>query len=382
MPEEACPRAIISVFDVLSVTVTSSRYEIAGVMSRRGHKRATIFDVARKAGVSRMTVSRVVNGGGSVSRATRETVQNVIRDLRYMPTVAARTLGLSRVHRLDRLALLHEDPRAFALSRLLIGVIEQSSRLGIEIVPHRVHWGTTDAWRTARKLVEDRVAGAMLTPPLGDCAALVEALHAVDIPVVVIATGKAPAEAMCIGIDDHGAAYEMTQHLLALGHQRIGFIRGDPMQSASEERWRGFAAALRDAGIDSSPVHVAQGLCTYRSGLEAARRLLSSSCALTAIFASNDEMAAAVVAVADRRGLHVPRALTVVGFDDSLVACTVWPELTTIHQPVTQMATEAVKMLVRTIRFGRPASQVGCKREFVRHSLVVRASAAAPIAKA
>ena len=379
MREEECPGANISVFPVRTVTVPSSRYAIAGAMSRRDHKRATIFDVAREAGVSRMTVSRVVNGSGHVSRATRETVQNVIHELGFMPTVAARALGLTRVHRLDRLALLHEDPRASALSRLLIGILEESSRLGVEIVPHRVHSGTTDASRSARKLVADRVAGAVLTPPLGGCATLVQALHAVGIPVVVIAVGKAPAEAMCIGIDDYGAAYEMTQHLLALGHRRIGFIRGTRRRAPAKSAWRGLVCALRDAGVATSQVHVEQGLCTYRSGLEAARKLLSSVPVPTAIFASNDDMAAAVVAVANRHGLQVPRALTVVGFEDSVVACTVWPELTTIHQPVTQMAAEAVKMLLRTIRSGRPPSQVGSRRELIRHSLVVRASASASL---
>jgi LacI family transcriptional regulator len=212
---------------------------------------------------------------------------------------------------------------------------------------------------------------------LGDCATLVEALHAVGIPVVVIATGKAPPETMCIGIDDFGAAYELAQHLLALGHRRIGFIRGHPTKSASEERWRGFAAALRDASIDTSQIHTEQGLCTYGSGLEAARRLLNSSPAPTAIFASNDVMAAAVVSVANRQGLKIPSALTVVGFEDGLSACTVWPELTMIRQPVSQMAAEAVKMLIRAIRPGRPPVQLGRSRQLIDHSLVVRASSAA-----
>jgi LacI family transcriptional regulator len=325
-----------------------------------------------------MTVSRVVNGTGFVSPATRATVQTAIRELGFLPDVAARTLGLARVERIERLALLHGDPRAFSLSGLLIGALEESSRGGVEIVPRRVEFGAPDAWRTARNLVEDRVAGALLIPPLGDCATLVDALHAAGVPVVAIAAGKAPPSAMSIGINEFGAAYELTQHLLALGHRRIGFIRGDPTRSASEERWRGFAAALRDASIDTRHVHTEQGFCTYSSGLEAAKRLLNSSPAPTAIFASNDAMAAAVISVANRRGLHVPRALTVVGFEDGSSAGTVWPELTTIHQPVSQMAAEAVKMLVRAIRSDASGVQLGRARHLMDHSLVVRASSAVP----
>jgi LacI family transcriptional regulator len=325
--------------------------------------------------VSRTTVTRVVSGAGLVSPATRESVQTVIRKLGYRPDIAARSLSLSHN---DRLALLHEDPRAPSLSKLLIGAVEESSRIGFEIVPERVEPGSPDVRRTVRRLRNGAVAGAILTPPLGDCATLVKALQAAGIPVVVIAAGKAPANAMCVGIDDLGAAYEMTQHLLALGHRRIGFIRGHPTQSASEERWRGFATALNDAGFDWSGIRVERGLCTYRSGLEAAERLLSGWPVPTAIFASNDEMAAAVVAVANRQGVPVPRALTVVGFDDSLIACTVWPELTTIHQPMIEMAAEAVKMLVRAIRRGNACPQLECRRELVRHRLVVRASASAP----
>lgn len=346
-------------------------------MSRRDRKPVTICDVARKAGVSRTTVSRVVNSKARVSAATHATVQNVIRELGFMPDVAARALGLSRVERVERLALLHADPRAFSLSRLLIGVLEESGRSGVEVVSHRVDFGAADAWRTARGLIEQRVAGALLSPPLGDCSTLVDALHAAGIPVVVIAAGKAPVAGMCIGIDNYAASYEMTQHLLGLGHRRIGFIRGPQTQSASEERWRGFAAAIRDACVDASQIHTEEGLCTYRSGLEAARRLLSSSPAPTAIFASNDEMAAAVVSVANRRKLQVPRALTVVGFEDSHTACTVWPELTTIHQPVSRIAAEAVKMLVGAIR-GRP-TRLERTWQRVEHRLVVRASSSAPL---
>jgi DNA-binding LacI/PurR family transcriptional regulator len=162
---------------------------------------------------------------------------------------------------------------------------------------------------------------------------------------------------MCVRIDDYTAALEMTRYLIGLGHERLAFIKGHPNQSASEERWLGFTAALEEAararhGGRAAP-HMEQGFFSFRSGLDAARKLLAAEPAPTAIFASNDDMAAAVIAEAHRRGLDVPRDLTVVGFDDTLIASTIWPELTTIQQPIARMAAEAVDMLVGSVRGGR-----------------------------
>ena len=164
---------------------------------------------------------------------------------------------------------------------------------------------------------------------------------------------------MCVRIDDYTAALEMTRYLLSLGHERLAFIKGHPNQSASEERWRGFTAALEEAARarrgERPPPRMEQGFFSFRSGLDAARKLLAADPVPTAIFASNDDMAAAVIAEAHRRGLDVPRDLTVVGFDDTLIASTIWPELTTIQQPIARMAAEAIDMLVTAFRGGLAA---------------------------
>jgi LacI family transcriptional regulator len=183
---------------------------------------------------------------------------------------------------------------------------------------------------------------------------------------------------LCVRIDDFQAAFEMTRYLLDLGHRRLGFIKGHPNQTASEERWRGFTAALNEYNAKLPPAQVEQGFFSYRSGLDAARKLLSCAEAPTAIFASNDDMAAAVVSEAHRRGLDVPRDLTVVGFDDTLIASTIWPELTTIQQPIAEMAAEAVAMLVRTIRNPRPEGDASRRHKLIDHALITRESAAAP----
>lgn len=347
----------------------------AAKSGRAKRRRVRQSEVARAAGVSTMTVSRVVNGTGSVGAETREHVKDVIRQLGYTPHFAARSLAIARR---ERIAVLHDDSRTAALSKLLIGVLEESNRKSVQLLVRRVEPRDPSAWRTVSRLVDDRIVGVILSPPLGDLVCLVDALRAAGIPVVAVSAGATREDAMYVGIDERRAAYEMTQHLFALGHRRIGFIRGPAGWDAGEERWHGFVAALSDRGVDAGYIPVAQAECTFRAGIEATKALLDDQPAPTAIFASCDNMAAAAVAVAHRRGLQVPDALTVVGFDDDLAACAIWPELTTIRQPVSEMAVEAVNLLIAAIRSGSPEPQTNCRKKVVGHDLILRASASAP----
>ena len=178
-----------------------------------------------------------------------------------------------------------------------------------------------------------------------------------------------------VSIDDFAAAYAMTRHVLSLGHRRIGFILGNPAQTASANRLAGYRSALEDAGIAFADSLTAQGVFTYRSGLDAAEQLLALEVAPTAIFASNDDMAAATVAVAHRRGLDVPGDLTVCGFDDTTLATAIWPELTTIHQPIADMSRAAVEMLVSNIRRQQALQE---RHQLLDFTLIRRQSDAAP----
>src|SRR3546814_761598 len=167
-----------------------------------------------------------------------------------------------------------------------------------------------------------------------------------DLPVVVVASARPPGRVSSVGIDDFEAARAMTRHLLAMGHDRIGFIVGNPNQHASARRLEGYRAALEERGAKVDDALIAQGLFTYRSGLDAAEILLARDPPPTAIFASNDDMAAAAVAVAHRRGVDVPGDLSICGFDDTPFATTIWPALTTIHQPIADMSRAALDQLV------------------------------------
>jgi LacI family transcriptional regulator len=198
----------------------------------------------------------------------------------------------------------------------------------------------------------------------------------------VVSSAQPAADLLAVGIDDFKAAYEMTRHLLSLGHRRIGFIVGDPKQQSSERRLHGFHEAMRGAGLDVDKARmVAQGHFSYRSGLDAAEQLLSQSDRPTAVFASNDDMAAATVAVAHRMGLDVPSDLTVVGFDDAPLATTIWPELTTVRQPIFEMSALAVDLLVEALRARRSGGPWLSKQVLMDFQMVRRQSDAAPRAR-
>ena len=343
----------------------------------RGTRRGiTIHDVARKAGVSPMTVSRVVNGERNVRETTREAVLAAVKDLRYAPNPAARSLAGAQN---ARIGLLYSNPSAAYLSEFLLGALDESSRKSAQLVLEKCEVTSAAGERAAvRRLIEGGVAGVILPPPVCESHVVLAELKKAAIPTVAVATGRFRTDASCVRIDDFKAAFEMTRYLLGLGHRRIGFIKGHPNQTASGERWLGFETALREADCRIEPPCIEQGFFSYRSGLDAADKLLAVRPRPTAIFASNDDMAAAVISVAHRRSLDVPRDLSVVGFDDTATATTVWPELTTIRQPIAQMAEAALDLLIRKIRKHRDGEGAISVDRLVPHELVVRESAAAP----
>jgi LacI family transcriptional regulator len=343
---------------------------------RKHRGAATIHDVAQRAGVSPMTVSRVVNGEKNVREATRATVMSAVHDLKYAPNPAARSLAGSSG---ARIGLLYSNPSAAYLSEFLVGTLDESSRKGAQIVLEKCELTSAAAERAAvRKLIDGGVAGMILPPPLCESLDVLHELQEAKLPAVAVATGRFNAQASCVRIDDFAAAYEMTNYLLSLGHRRIGFIKGHPNLSSSLERERGYEAALREAGIRSDKSLIVQGYFSYRSGLDAAENLLTRKVTPTAIFASNDDMAAATVSVAHRKGLDVPGDLSVVGFDDTSIAATIWPELTTIRQPITSMAEIAVDLLTRAVRELKAGHEPKLVDHLVTYSLVKRQSAAAP----
>ncbi|OYU30787.1 MAG: LacI family transcriptional regulator [Comamonadaceae bacterium PBBC2] len=342
--------------------------------TKKVNSTATLSDVAAFAGVSPMTVSRVVNGETNVSARTRDSVNAAVAALNYVPNQTARRLAGSKP---IRLGFLYSNPSAGYLSAFLVGLLNQASLNHVQLVVEMCEAGGK-AEAAARDLIANGVDGIILPPPLCDSVRLVDLIAKSSTPSMAVACGQPDKRVSAVSVDDYQAAFAMTRHLLALGHHRIGFIIGHPNQTASARRLAGFKAALAEVGTTASAELIAQGQFTYRSGLDAAEALLGLQQRPTAIFASNDDMAAATVAIAHRLGLDVPGDLTVVGFDDTALATTIWPELTTVRQPITNMAEEAVKLLVRQIRARRNEEPEPPEHMVMDFSLIRRQSDAAP----
>lgn len=342
--------------------------------TRRRQGSATVQDVARAAGVSAMTVSRVVNGGSNVREETRKSVLAAIEKLNYRPNTAARTLAAGEA---TQIGLLYSNPSAAYLSQFLIGALEGARRAGSHLVLEPCEGESADEQAEAtRQFAGAEVQGVILPPPLSESAPVQAELAAAGIPWVAIAMGRQGPSTLNVRIDDYEAALGMTRHLIELGHRDIAFIKGHPNQVASAERFRGFVAAMEGAGCDPASLKVEQGYFTYRSGIVAAERILSGASRPTAIFASNDDMAAAAVGVAHRQGLHIPEDLSIVGFDDTAIATNVWPELTTIRQPIADMAETAVAMLLKRLR--QRSIRDEAADEVLPYELIVRESSGPP----
>lgn len=213
---------------------------------RRTSRATTIDEVAALAKVSPMTVSRVVNNTGSVRDATRERVMRAVDKLGYTPNLAASALAAAQS---TRIALIYSDPSGAYLRELLLGVLRVASRTSIQLVIDCWDDLDADAERKAARKLAKGVAGVILPPPLCESRAAVLELVRAKVPVVAIASNHFSPDVACVRIDEFAAAKEITEHLIAQGHARIGYIAGHPNLSASTRRFEGFQAALADAGL-------------------------------------------------------------------------------------------------------------------------------------
>ncbi|GAA3885805.1 LacI family DNA-binding transcriptional regulator [Sphingomonas limnosediminicola] len=347
--------------------------------SRRGRGAITIEDVARAAGVSAMTVSRVINQGRNVRESTRTAVLDAIESLNYSPNTAARSLAAGRA---AHIGLLYANPSAAYLSQFLIGALHAARSAGVHLVIESCEsCESEDANAQAevtRCFATSDVEGVVLPPPLSESQPILAELDSMQIPFVTVAMGAPNEQSLNVRIDDYAAAMEMTRYLLKLGHREIGFIKGHPNHVASHDRFRGFCDALSAAGVDPDKAAVEQGYFSYRSGLIAGDRILSRAERPTAVFASNDDMAAATISVAHRRGLDVPEDISIVGFDDTALATSVWPELTTVRQPISAMAEAALELLITDLRRRRSGAPHKAAERVLSHALIIRESCGPP----
>lgn len=336
------------------------------IIDTRDRRPATIVDVAREAGVSFKTVSRVLNGEPNVRAETRQSVMEAVGRLGYRANPHARNLraGQSRL-----IGIFYSDPSRHYLGEVQIGALQRGNAEGFSIAFEHFSGSPAEGtqWRGGAEL-----AGVVLVPPLTEDVALMAQLTEMGTPFVRLSHTPADGEAGHVTMDDEAAAREAVDHLIGLGHRRIGFIKGPETHPQTHLRLAGYRAALSGAGIGFDDNLIAPGAFDYESGLRAATALLACSPRPTAIFASNDDMAAAVLAVAFRSGVRVPDQLSVIGFDDTALATMIYPALTSIYQPSREMASVAVGMLLDKNAAEETLAVV------LPHRLVVRETTAAP----
>jgi LacI family transcriptional regulator len=332
----------------------------------------TIQEVADLAKVSAKTVSRVINDEPRVRAATRNRILAAIEQLNYRPNLNARGLASNRSF---LIGLFCDRPGDY-LSEFQAGAVERcrESNMHLMVEPWDVESPTVEK-QLDTLLGQLRMEGVILLPPLSDHPLVLSKLQEAAIPIVRIAPKQKLSTTPSIGIDDYAAAREVTAHLLKLGHRRIGFILGRPQHGATEQRYLGFIDELRAHEVPVDFDLIQTGNFLFADGLVCAERMLRSASPPTAIFASNDDMAAAVVSMARKFGIDLPGQLSVAGFDDAPVATMIWPELTTVRQPVAAMARIAADLIIRLEprRNGWPER---IPRHLLDHELIVRNSTA------
>ncbi|MBK8629368.1 MAG: LacI family DNA-binding transcriptional regulator [Sphingomonadales bacterium] len=330
-------------------------------------ERSNISDVAARAGVAVKTVSRVLNGHPYVSAETRERVEAAMKALDFRPSIAARILSGAKS---NQIALIYDNHSPYYMFQIQTGCWSRCQEGGIRLLAQPVDVADPMVGEQVRGLVsETHVDGIILSSPVTDCEPVLRALEAMDIPFVRISPGMNHALTSSVFMDDAQAADDMTTHLINFGHRRIGFIKGHPNHAGSDDRLFGYRRALDRAGIAYEPQLVCDGEFDFDSGVKAARILLDLPNPPTAIFAANDDMAAGVLAVAHDRNIDLPDQLSVAGFDDTTLARTVWPPLTTIHQPMFDLAHTATEILIA-------GGDITHRR--LSHQLIERASVAPP----
>ena len=329
-------------------------------------RRATITDVADLAKVSVKTVSRVLNHEPNVKPSTRERVRQAMQHLGYRPNSPARMLAGSRTY---LLGLIYSASSSY-ISSIQNGVLAACRKEHYDLLIHPCHYTEPSLLDEIREFVEmPRVDGLILVPPLSDLADVQALLTELNVPNVAISRGPGSDAEWSVHTNDREVSKDMVRHLSRLGHQRIAFVRGHPDHKTMDNRYRGFLEGMAEAELPVDDGLVLQGENTFESGIDCALRLVRATPRPTAIFCANDHMAAGAIKVAHERRLAIPADVSIAGFDDLPLAAQIWPQLTTVRQPLEDMASLAASQLIRHLR-GEPADP----HRVVAAELVVRQS--------
>ena len=313
----------------------------------------TIDDVAAAAGVSRQTVSRVINRRPNVKDSVRDRVQQAVDRLGYVPNLSARRMGGARSYLIlavnDRQRTLDNWQAGRGndwVDQMLFGGMTECERNGYHLVFELIDTDLAKAERDLAAILSAlRPDGVILTPPHSDNPRLAALLA--DRGIACARIGHRSGEG-CVDVymDEEGAARCAAAHLIGLGHRTLGFVAGSPSYGSSARRVAGFHQAIADAGLPAAAGQVGTGDFNFDSAAVAVERMIAESDRPTAIIADNDEMAFAALHVADRHGLRVPDDLSVISFEDTPGVRFIVPPLTAIRQPTAAMIAKACERLI------------------------------------
>lgn len=308
-------------------------------------RKVTIMDVAREAGVSYSTVSRVLNGFELVKPATRQRVQNVAERLGYVANLQARSLagGRSRV-----IGLLVPGLETSFIGEVIRGVDEEIAHAQYDLMLYTTHRNRGKEAAYVNTIVNGLADGLLLIVPLMP-AAFLKVLPSHQYPYVLVDQADPSGKGGVVDATNWQGAYEATRYLISIGHRRIGFITGQMQLSSAVDRLQGYRDALRDYQVNSDESLVVTGDFQQSSGYIGASQLLDLPDRPTAIFASNDLTAFGAMEAIQERGLRIPDDISIVGFDDVPQAVMTHPKLTTVRQPLAQMGRIAARMLLELI---------------------------------
>ena len=334
--------------------------------------KATIKDVAKLAGVSFKTVSRVINREPSVGQELQEKVLAAVKQLNYQPNLGARLMRGAPCS----IGFIYDNPNSNYVIEMQNGILSTCRTEGYELVIHPCDAKSPDILSELTEMLDrSRVGGLVLTPPLSETPAVIEALKKKKVRFVRILSGSKAPDSLspCVFIDDKTAGFDITQYLIDLGHKRIAFLGGDMEHASSSERLEGYKDALKKNNLAIDKSLILPGEYAFESGIERSKKLLSLANKPTAIFACNDEIAAGTLFAARILGVAVPQALSIVGFEDSPFSRQAWPKLTTAQQPNNTIAQTVAKLLINDIRTHRDDDSDAANQGFYP-KLVIRDS--------
>ena len=308
--------------------------------------RPTIKDVAARAGVSRQTVSRVINDKGEVSDATRARVLAAIEDLGYQPNAVARSMVAGRTRTLGCISPNLTD---YTLANIIEGAQAEARRLGYFVLTGGAPQDT-DVEALLEEMIHRRVDGLLVLNPYADeryrCF-----LSLIERGTGVVYLNNTPRQEPVLSVrcDDYEGGYRATRYLLDLGHTSIATIMGPQNEECAVDRLKGYRQALAEAGLPFDPALQAEGDWSATSGYKASQHLRAAAPPFSAIVSQNDQMAVGAIRALREAGRRVPDDVSIIGFDDIPLASYFDPPLTTFRQPMQESGRRAVQLLIRQI---------------------------------